>query len=341
MEKTGASARQWRGGSVKRRWFVSKGYLVEYFEAAPRVGQAPRPKGAFDLRYVERLQPSDDATAPPLAFEVVVGSGGGGKSRKFTFAAVAPADGGSADAEREAWLRLWTAAAPSSVAAAWRHKRSTALAQEIEGAYAGAQKKVEVRRTSLALHRNPSSQLFGPVVLESARNSGSGAPPGVALSPPSDAAAGADAAAADDDADAAAPIAEPPPTAVEPPPAAVVAGPAAAPPAAASAEAEASAVRIQSRVRGAASRRDVWEVKNEKARLEWITYYLSIGDERARCGCTGTAKTRRARRAAAIPPAAGCRGAACASADAHDFAVQLRRNLRQDTKSSLNSSNSG
>ena len=23
MEKTGASARQWRGGSVKRRWFVS------------------------------------------------------------------------------------------------------------------------------------------------------------------------------------------------------------------------------------------------------------------------------------------------------------------------------
>ena len=62
MEKTGASARQWRGGSVKRRWFVSKGYLVEYFEAAPRVGQAPRPKGAFDLRYVERLQPSDDAT---------------------------------------------------------------------------------------------------------------------------------------------------------------------------------------------------------------------------------------------------------------------------------------
>ena len=261
MEKTGASARQWRGGSVKRRWFVSKGYLVEYFEAAPRVGQAPRPKGAFDLRYVERLQPSDDATAPPLAFEVVVGSGGGGKSRKFTFAAVAPADGGSADAEREAWLRLWTAAAPEqAVAAAWRHKRSTALAQEIEGAYAGAQKKVEVRRTSLALHRNPSSQLFGPVVLESARNSGSGAPPGVALSPPSDAAAGADAAAADDDADAAAPIAEPPPTA-------------------ASAEAEASAVRIQSRVRGAASRRDVWEVKNEKARLEWITYYLSIGDE--------------------------------------------------------------
>ena len=204
MEKTGASARQWRGGSVKRRWFVSKGYLVEYFEAAPRVGQAPRPKGAFDLRYVERLQPSDDATAPPLAFEVVVGSGGGGKSRKFTFAAVAPADGGSADAEREAWLRLWTAAAPEqAVAAAWRHKRSTALAQEIEGAYAGAQKKVEVRRTSLALHRNPSSQLFGPVVLESARNSGSGAPPGVALSPPSDAAAGADAAAADDDADAA------------------------------------------------------------------------------------------------------------------------------------------
>ena len=64
---------------------------------------------------------------------------------------------------------------------------------------------------------------------------------------------------------------------MEPPPAAVVAGPAAAPPA--SAEAEASAVRIQSRVRGAASRRDVWEVKNEKARLEWITYYLSIGDE--------------------------------------------------------------
>ena len=141
MEKTGASARQWRGGSVKRRWFVSKGYLDEYFEAAPRVGQAPRPKGAFDLRYVERLQPSDDATAPPLAFEVVVGSGGGGKSRKFTFAAVAPADGGSADAEREAWLRLWTAAAPEqAVAAAWRHKRSTALAQEIEGAYAGAQK---------------------------------------------------------------------------------------------------------------------------------------------------------------------------------------------------------
>ena len=38
-------------------------------------------------------------------------------------------------------------------------------------------------------------------------------------------------------------------------------------------------MRIQSRVRGAASRRDVWEVKNEKARLEWITYYLSIGDE--------------------------------------------------------------
>ena len=220
----------------------SGGGLVEkYRRAGAAWGGAGR--RAFDLRYVERLQPSDDATAPPLAFEVV-GSGGGGKSRKFTFAAWRPP----------------TAAAPArarGVAAAGRRRRpgrrrsvaaqrSTALAQEIEGAYAGAQKKVEVRRTSLALHRNPSSQLFGPVVLESARNSGSGAPPGVAPrrrpTPP--------------------PARTPPPTtpppppprrlrsrpaAVEPPPAAVVAGPAAAPPA--SAEAEASAVRIQSRVR--------------------------------------------------------------------------------------------
>ena len=82
MLKTGKGDARWAGASVHRRWFVSEGFLVEYFDGRREGG---KPKGAFDLRAVVRVCPSTDDTAPPGAFDVVA-TGHGGKTRRYSFA---------------------------------------------------------------------------------------------------------------------------------------------------------------------------------------------------------------------------------------------------------------
>ena len=88
--------------ALQNRWLVTNGAVVQYF-AFPRRGDR-KPKGQFDLRYVTKLAPARDSdpSAPEYAIEVQ------DQRRKVVFAF-------DERASYQAALRIWTAAAPSSI----------------------------------------------------------------------------------------------------------------------------------------------------------------------------------------------------------------------------------
>ena len=161
--KKGSENRRWEGSTISQRWFVSEGFHVNYFEAAPSAGQPCKPKGSFDLRLVTRLSATHDRTAPRFAFDVVVGDGDGRALRTHTFAVVVPASNNtsdmsqsaisassSAEEERDAWLHLWIAACPiEAIAPLWRPRRQGSLASAFATHYGSQGVLVEERRWSL------------------------------------------------------------------------------------------------------------------------------------------------------------------------------------------------
>ena len=65
---TSHEKKAWRDAGVQKRFYVSRGLRVEYYDRAPVGEQAGKlkPRGTFDLRNVTRLRPAqpDDPTAP-------------------------------------------------------------------------------------------------------------------------------------------------------------------------------------------------------------------------------------------------------------------------------------
>jgi len=95
----------WLKAPIQRRYFVSYGYYVDYYQKQPaKEGPTAKPKGSFDLRRVTSVKQvhPEDTSAPPYAIEVIVGA------HKLTI------DFGYLD-ERSAWLKIWSLAIPPGV----------------------------------------------------------------------------------------------------------------------------------------------------------------------------------------------------------------------------------
>ena len=88
---------------IDKRFYVTKGFRVDYYDKALQPGQESKikPKGTFDLRDVAMLRPPEDATAPQWALEVIVDDHG------FVL------DFGYRG-ERDMWLRIWCNAIESA-----------------------------------------------------------------------------------------------------------------------------------------------------------------------------------------------------------------------------------
>ena len=103
MQKKSKTGKEWSRASHSRRYFVSRGHVVSYFER-PTQSQSEGGDhlcGVINLRDVVKLRPTADSTAPENAFDLVL--------RLRTYTLVPFPD--SRD-ERDAWLALWSSLVP-------------------------------------------------------------------------------------------------------------------------------------------------------------------------------------------------------------------------------------
>jgi hypothetical protein len=72
---TSQASREWSSCTPQKRYFVTRGSIVQYFASEPS-GTGAKPNGTFDLGNVTLLRPArtEDRTAPPRALECEVDS---------------------------------------------------------------------------------------------------------------------------------------------------------------------------------------------------------------------------------------------------------------------------
>ena len=151
---TSHEKKAWRDAGVQKRFYVSRGLRVEYYDRAPVGEQAGKlkPRGTFDLRNVTSLRPAqpDDPTAPAAALILVV------DAHRMTL------DFGY-KGERDAWLHIWAnGVPPEAIPADWEEGvdkfdakiRRTLLAMEPGGETA----RGDTYRGSYAVVRRKGSE---------------------------------------------------------------------------------------------------------------------------------------------------------------------------------------
>ena len=110
--KKSKTSKAWSQAAHSRRYFVSRNFIVSYFERPSSAAQGgDKLRGVIPLRDVEALRPSADPTAPSTAFDVVH------QGRVYT---LVPQP--ETQEERDAWLGSWAnAVRPEAVADELRH----------------------------------------------------------------------------------------------------------------------------------------------------------------------------------------------------------------------------
>jgi len=104
MQKKSKTEKPWDRATHSRRFFVSRGHIVSYFERplpSSREG-GERLCGVINLREAIALRPTADRTAPANAFDLVL------KARTYTLVPFPD----TAD-ERDAWLLMWSSVVPA------------------------------------------------------------------------------------------------------------------------------------------------------------------------------------------------------------------------------------
>ena len=111
-----------------RRFFVSRGFQVQYYETESQAQAGQNRKGCFDLGSCVEVRSSTLAGAPSNSVDLVLSEK---RSGQPTLTVTVSFD---SDSDRSAWLVLWCSAVPAAAAEGLSH-RDAALANRLATEY--------------------------------------------------------------------------------------------------------------------------------------------------------------------------------------------------------------